>query len=88
MPTTEQLFDSWESQYILGLSDEQYYCNDYSNEMTGNRDSLDDMEFSGESIGTIEYDPKKGEISILPYSEMQIIKYDPKFGTLDYLLGK
>jgi hypothetical protein len=32
MPTTKQLIDGWKAQFKLGLSQNQAYCNDYSQE--------------------------------------------------------
>ncbi len=63
MSTDKQLFESWISQHILGISDSQYYCNDYSSSReTAKEDDASNDE--GTSIGTIAYNPKTNKLKV------------------------
>jgi hypothetical protein len=68
MPTRKSLNDSWITQFTLGLSDEQYYCNDHSPEPVNERNYKPKEnpleEFTGERLGTVEYNHLTKEISI------------------------
>lgn len=64
MPTPKQIYEMREAQEILGLSDDEFYCRDFSREpITGrnyNREKTIE-ESAGEEFGTIIYRPKTGE---------------------------
>jgi hypothetical protein len=62
MPTRKSLNDSWLAQFTLGLSDEQYYCQDHNPDYKPSQDN--NTKFTGEKIGTVEYNPIKKELSI------------------------
>jgi hypothetical protein len=62
MPTIKDLQASWRAQFKLGLSGKDYYCQDHNPDYKPSQD--DNVEPTGEKIGTVEYNPKKQEITI------------------------
>jgi hypothetical protein len=62
MPTKKSLNDSWLAQFILGLSDEQYYCQDHNPDYVPQKDN--NLEMKGEKLGTIEYNPITKKLSV------------------------
>ena len=62
MPTRKSLNDSWLAQFTLGMSDEQYYCQDYNPNYVPPKDN--NVKLSGEKIGTVEYNPITKELSV------------------------
>lgn len=67
MPTRKDLHDSWRAQFILGMSDEQYYCQDHNPQYVPPKDNP--VQLNGEQIGTIEYDPLTERILFKPLVE-------------------
>jgi hypothetical protein len=62
MPTRKSLNDSWYAQFILGLSEEQYTCQDHNPEYAPKKDNS--LELKGEKLGEIIYNPKTGRMTI------------------------
>ncbi|MCX6751092.1 MAG: hypothetical protein NTZ83_06550 [Candidatus Pacearchaeota archaeon] len=62
MPTRKDLNDSWKAQFTLGLSDEQYYCQDHNPNYKSSQDN--NVKLTGEKIGTVKYNPKTGELTV------------------------
>jgi hypothetical protein len=61
MPTSKQIYEMQEAQNILGLSDEQFYCNDFSREPLNERNySSRDSVLNEINSKTIGYSIKKG----------------------------
>lgn len=60
MPTDKQLFDSWNFQTRLRLSNEQIYCQDHNSEY---QPAPQENEINtGEEVGVVVYDPQKKEL--------------------------
>jgi hypothetical protein len=62
MPTRKSLNDSWRAQFVLGISEEQYYCQDHNRDYISPKDN--DIKLTGEKLGTVEYNPITKELSI------------------------
>ena len=62
MPTRESLNDSWLAQFTLGLSDEQYYCQDHNPDYIPPKEN--NIPLTGEKLGTVEYNSITKELSI------------------------
>lgn len=64
MPTTKQLYKLWGAQFNLGLSNSEYYCQDHNPEGQSTSRDTHSEKFTGETIGTIRYNPKTKEMEI------------------------
>ncbi|MDD3151266.1 MAG: hypothetical protein PHV68_10615 [Candidatus Gastranaerophilales bacterium] len=62
MPTRKSLNDSWYAQFELGLSDEQYYCQDHNPNYNPPKDNR--VKLTGEKLGEVVYDPKTQRLTI------------------------
>lgn len=62
MPTRKSLNDSWYAQFVLGLSDEEYYCQDHNSNYVPPKNNP--PKFSGEKLGEVVYDPQTGRLTI------------------------
>jgi len=68
MPTRENLQDSLRVQFKLGLSDNQYYCTDHSQEPIVNRNYNNPTKSTGKEIGKMIYYPDTDEMIFKPNS--------------------
>jgi hypothetical protein len=62
MPTRKSLNDSWYAQFVLGLSDEQYYCQDHNPNYKPSQNN--NVKLTGENLGTVTYNPKTQRLTI------------------------